>query len=193
MRLPDTPVLVLAGASHTSLGVIRALGRAGLAPLAAGAGASFVSFSRWHRRLAGRRRDDPTPQSLAAFLNTVTVPRMVLLACSDAWVAAVAQLDSSLAKRFPSSLAPVEALDACLDKARFTETMMRLGLPHARTLTIDADDDIRTLWNEGLRDPFLKPRNSGAFLARFGAKGIAIQTVEQGAWWYARRATPGSI
>ena len=171
-----TPALVLGGRNHTALGVIRALARNGIPQFTVGAGTSYVSYCRWHRRLRSQRGDDPTPESLAGFLARLSVEPMVLIPCSDAWVAAVARLEPTLAARFPASLAPRESLDICLDKGRFADTLARLGLPHPRTICIGASDDVRTLWDSTLRDPFLKPRNSLALRASYGVKAFRIRT-----------------
>ena len=171
-----TPALVLGGRNHTALGVIRALARNGIPQFTVGAGTSYVSYCRWHRRLRSQRGDDPTPESLAGFLARLSVEPMVLIPCSDAWVAAVARLEPTLAARFPASIAPLESLDICLDKGRFADTLARLGLPHPRTICIGASDDVRTLWDSTLRDPFIKPRNSLALRASYGVKAFRIRT-----------------
>ena len=171
-----TPALVLGGRNHTALGVIRALARNGIPQFTVGAGTSYVSYCRWHRRLRSQHGDDPTPESLAGFLARLSVEPMVLIPCSDAWVAAVARLEPTLAARFPASIAPLESLDICLDKGRFADTLARLGLPHPRTICIGASDDVRTLWDSTLRDPFLKPRNSLALRASYGVKAFRIRT-----------------
>jgi len=100
----------------------------------------------------------------------------VLIPCSDAWVAAVARLEPALALRFPASIAPLESLDICLDKGRFADTLTRLALPHPRTICLAASDDVRTLWDSTLRDPFLKPRNSLALQGSYGVKAFRITT-----------------
>jgi hypothetical protein len=91
--------------------------------------------------------------------------RMVLIPCSDDW-AAVARLEPDLAARFPASVAPAETLDICLDKGRFAGTLASLGLPHPRTICLEASDDAWAL-SRTLRDPFVKPRNSLAFRTRY--------------------------
>src|SRR5690606_17421385 len=59
-RLEQPPALVL-GTGITALGVVRALGRAGLPLHAASADAGFVRASRWYRPPpAGRGLADPT-------------------------------------------------------------------------------------------------------------------------------------
>jgi predicted ATP-grasp superfamily ATP-dependent carboligase len=186
----STPVLVLGGGSHTSLSVIRGLNRAGVPTFTAGAGKSFVSYSRWHRRLDQWHGADPEPHSLATFLDRLSVARMVLLPCSDAWVPAVARLEPGLAARFPSSLPPLESLGVCLDKARLAEALAALGIPHPRTLRIDEDDDIRRVWDGRMARPFLKPRDSLAFQKRFGLKGVTVGSADEARAWVreARRA-----
>lgn len=172
-----TAALVLGG-DHTGLSVIRALARKRIPQFAAGAGDTYVSRSRWHRRLPIGAGADPGPASLAEFLRRQPIDRMVLIPCSDAWAAAVAALDPTITHRFPASLPPSESVGICLDKARFAEALKGLGLPHPRTVRIDDPDRVSELW-DSLRQPFLKPRNSQAFRARFGTKGLRVATREE--------------
>ena len=178
-----TPVLVLGSPHRTTLGVIRALARAGIPQFAVGAGTSFVSYCRWHRRLHDDFENDPNADSLSEFLGRLSVERMVLIPCSDAWVAAVGRLERTLAARFPASIPPQESLDICLDKSRFANMMARLGLPHPRTISIGAFDDVRTLWDSGFYNPFLKPRNSLAFSTRFQKKALLVANADEAIMW----------
>jgi ATP-grasp in the biosynthetic pathway with Ter operon len=57
---------------------------------------------------------------------------MVLIPCSDAWVAAVARLEPTLAARFPASIAPAESLAICLDKGRSPLEVLDRLLPALR-------------------------------------------------------------
>jgi predicted ATP-grasp superfamily ATP-dependent carboligase len=164
------------GATHTALGVVRALAGNGIPQFGAGAGRGYVAYSRWHRRPPAGSGEDATPESLERFLARLPGGRIVLMPCSDDWVAAVAGLPPALAERFPSSLAPRESVDICLDKGRFADTMARLGLPHPRTIAIEAADQVAELWDGTLRDPFLKPRNSVAFRAHHRAKALQVKT-----------------
>lgn len=173
------PALVLGSPHYTTLGVIRALASGRIPQFTVGAGASFVSYSRWHRRLPGQSQNGPTPESLATFLEGLPIEQMVLIPCSDPWVAAVSRLEPTVAARFPASIAPPEAIDACLDKGRFADLLARLAVPHPRTIPIGPTDDVRTFWDGGLRDPFLKPRNSSAFSARFGEKALLVGSADE--------------
>lgn len=172
-----TPALILGGRTHTTLGVIRALSR--IPQFTVGTGTSHVSYCRWHRRLPLQWGDDPTPESLAECLTRFPVERMVLIPCSDAWVSAVAHLESTLAARFPASLATPASLDTCLDKGRFADTLARLALPHPRTICIGPSDDLRALWDRTLRDPFLKPRNSIGLQASHGVKAFRVTSRDE--------------
>jgi D-aspartate ligase len=169
-----TPALVLGG-EHTGLSVMRALARHGIPQFAVGASRSFVAYSRCYRRLPSPGGADPTPASLSAFLGSLSHTRMVLMPCSDAWVAAVAALEPGIAARFPASIPSRDSVDICVDKARFAEMLERVGLPHPRTVRVDDPDQVPTLW-DGFRHPFLKPRNSLAFRARFGVKARRVTT-----------------
>jgi D-aspartate ligase len=108
---------------------------------------------------------------------------MVLIPCTDAWAASVGRLEEKLAARFPASIPPRESLDICLDKGRFADMMVHLALPHPRTISIGAFDDVRTLWDSGFCNPFLKPRNSLAFSARFQRKAPLVENANEAAKW----------
>jgi len=174
-----TPALVLGGPYYTTLGVIRALAQSGIPQFTVGAGTSFVSYSRWHRRLLKDLENDPTPESLAECLARLPIEKMVLIPCSDEWVAAVSRLEPDLAARFPASIAPPGAIDTCLDKGRFAETMASLGLPHPRTILIGPSDDVRTLWDSSFHDPFLKPRNTFPFKSLYGQAALLVRTADE--------------
>jgi D-aspartate ligase len=164
------PALILGGVSTTTLGVMRGLGRQGIPAYTVGAGSSFVSRSRWHRRLPGPSDRTLTAESLHDFLAALPFDRMVLFPCSDPWLAAVGALEPQLAARFPASLASAETLDILLDKARFATVLAHLGLPHPRTVPIEPSDPPSTFPDWALTGAFLKPRNSDAFRQRFGVK-----------------------
>jgi len=101
---------------------------------------------------------------------------MALIPCTDAWVAAVADLDPSLAARFPASMAPRETIQILLDKGRFAEAAAQLGVPHPRTICLISPDELATIPDAVFGDAFLKPRNSGAFQERYGVKAIRFKT-----------------
>ena len=172
-----TPALVLGSPAITTLSVIQELGRHGIPQFVVGAGASWVSRSRWHRTLPGTTGVE-SPASLLRWLEGIPSDRMVLIPCSDDWVAAVADLPPTLTERFPASLAPRESVHTYLDKGRLAETLAQLGLPHPRTVVIRGGDDLASVPDDLLQGSFLKPRDSLGFRTRFGAKGR----------WFATRA-----
>jgi predicted ATP-grasp superfamily ATP-dependent carboligase len=105
--------------------------------------------------------------------------RMAVIPCGDAWVSALAKLDPDLAARFPASIAPSETLDMVLDKGRFAEAMVRLGIPHPYTRPIETVDDLASFSDAALAGMFLKPRVSWAFQRRYGVKGFRCATREE--------------
>ena len=170
------PALVLGSASPTSLGVIRSLGRKGIPHVDVGTRETFVSHSRWHRSWPDPQGKEPSPSSLPQCLARLPFERMALIPCTDQWVAAVADLDPSLAARFPASMAPHETIQILLDKGRFAETAVQLGVPHPRTICLGSQDDLAKLPDVAFQDAFLKPRNSRAFSERYGVKAIRFNT-----------------
>jgi predicted ATP-grasp superfamily ATP-dependent carboligase len=184
-RSPDTgppvPALVL-GDGITGLGVVRALGRAGIPRYVVGTSDELIKNSRWYRALPGAGRPEATGGSLAATLGALDIPRLVLIPCSDAWVTTVGGLDPGLAARFPASIPPADVLRRFVDKGCFAETLDTLGLPHPRTVLIRDEAFLSTLGDDMFGAYFLKPTRSRRFSLRYRAKGLRIQD-----WSQARR------
>lgn len=136
----------------------------------------FVSYSRWHREAPAEWGPPPTPATLCNYLTALPQQDMVLIPPTDDWALAVAGLPAPLAARFPSSLPPLDTLDALIDKARFATVLDKLGVPHPRTVRLDPGDDPAHLPAEAFANAFLKPCDSQAFRRRFGVKGLHFKT-----------------
>jgi predicted ATP-grasp superfamily ATP-dependent carboligase len=113
------------------------------------------------------------PEMLAQYLESLPSPT-VLLPCSDLWVRTVAALPAEVRDRYPSSVAPAEALDLLVDKARFGSALDRLGLPHPTTRLMNSVRDLELVSDTALQTSFLKPVHSQQFFARFGVKAFRI-------------------
>ncbi len=175
LRSPDArsrvPVLVL-GKGITALGAVQALGRRSTPLYVAGAPGSIVTSSRWYRRLPGEALEQESEAGLAARLEALDIPRLVLLPCSDAWVMAVSRLPARLRERFPASVAPTETLLRLTDKGRFAETLEDIDIPRPRTVLLREPRALEAVSEELLLTSFLKPANSGRFASQYGAKAI---------------------
>ena len=174
--IPRVPVLIIGGPWILTLSTIRSLGRKRIPLFATGTDGSFVSYSRWHRAAPAAWGDRPTPTTLSAFLAKLPVDRMVVIPCSDEWALAMAQVDPTVAARFPASLASAESLDALIDKGRFARLLDRLDLPHPRTVLFENEGDWADLRADAFVNAFLKPHHSQAFRRGYGAKGLHFET-----------------
>jgi predicted ATP-grasp superfamily ATP-dependent carboligase len=87
-------------------------------------------------------------------------------------VKAVAGLPDAILRRYPASVAPVDAVEVLVDKNRFRDTLDRLGLPHPTTQILRSESDILTVHDSMLQSSFLKPVSSQEFFARFGVKAF---------------------
>jgi predicted ATP-grasp superfamily ATP-dependent carboligase len=172
-RAEDTqpPALILGGGFLWCLSMIRSLGRGGVPVFVTGTRGHFVSYSRWHREAPAGWGRPPTPETLRDYLTALPVDRMVLIPPTDEWALAVARLPAELAARFPSSLAPLDSLEALIDKGRFAAVLEELGVPHPRTVRLGP-----ALPAEVFANAFLKPCDSMAFRRRFGVKGLHFTT-----------------
>ena len=164
------PALVF-GNGVTPLGVMRALAHTGTPGFVVSNREDFVRRSRWYHAAPPRSEG----MSLADYLEGLSIPRAVLVPCSDFWVSAVAALPRALRERFPASVPAPDVVGTLVDKLRFAEVLRRIGVPHPHTEAIDSVADLERIPESVLSDAtFLKPRNSQQFFARFNVKAFRV-------------------
>jgi len=168
------PVLVL-GSGLTALGVCRTLGRAGIPNYLINAKADFANRSRWVRALDLAARESSDARRLASLLGGLGFERAVLMPCSDQWSRAVAGLEPEVAERFPASVTTGPAADVFTDKDLFRMALERLGVPMPPTYPVRAPADLDVVPADAIHRFFLKPRDSQAFVQRFGKKAFALR------------------
>jgi D-aspartate ligase len=173
-RRHAVPVLIL-GRGLTALGAVRCLGRRGVPLYVTGGRVGAITRSRWYRTLPEEGPNEFSEEDLGSRLESLTIRRMVLLPCSDTWAMAVSRLKPELATRFPSSVAPPGTLRQLVDKAIFSETLARFGLPHPRTVVLRDAGALEEIPANRLQDYFLKPNQSVAFAALYGAKALRFR------------------
>ena len=173
LKAAAKPVRVLAlGSGITLLGVLRILSAVEADVVALPDVDRVTRRSRWYRAgpraLSGMRAE-----MLAQCLESLPVST-VLMPCSDIWVRTVAALPDEVLRRFPASVAPLEALDLLVDKACFGSTLDRLELPHPATRLMKSVRDLEVVPDTVFQTSFLKPVHSQQFFARFGVKAFRI-------------------
>lgn len=174
------PALVLGG-GITGLGVLRILARARIPSLLV-AGADDLAFASRHARPAPASPGaEPAQADLRGWLSGSSLERAVLIPCSDHWVRTVAALPAGLGPRFPASVPQSDALEVALDKSRFASLLARLRIAHPRTWPVAFDSDLAALPSDAFAHAFLKPRDSQAFFARYGVKGLWVKGRDEAA------------
>ena len=148
---------------------------------------NIIVRSRSYRPAERTLQETSDSEALAAYLESLHLPRAVLIACSDQWALAVAGLPSETRQRFPASIPPRESVAQFVDKDRFRALVDRLDIPRPRTLLIRDPADLDLATDDDLANGFLKPTESHLHNRRFGTKGFFIQSrgdaarlVEQG-------------
>lgn len=172
------PVLAL-GAGITLLGVLRALGRRGIAAYTLADESIVVQHSRWFRPAPGAPPSARGISDLGAYLAGADLERAVLMPCSDEWSHEVASLDPGLAERFPASVSPAPTQARLIDKAAFASLLRETGTPHPRTLIVERGGDLDEADDAFLERAFLKPRDSQAFFRRFRIKGVRTDSPDE--------------
>jgi D-aspartate ligase len=173
VKTPAERIRVLAlGSGVTVLGVLRTLSNTRVDVFALPDVDRVTRRSRWFRS-APRTLSGISPDLLAQSLESLPVPT-VLMPCSDLWVRTVAGLPAEVRTRYPASVAPREALELLVDKARFAAALDRLGLPHPSTRLMKSEQGLEQVPDSILESSFLKPVHSQQFFAKFGVKAFRI-------------------
>jgi predicted ATP-grasp superfamily ATP-dependent carboligase len=184
------PVLVF-GSGLTVLGAIRLLHNAGFAPLVVTDPGSLVRRSRrFHPAPPSASSADPK-EDLPSYLEGLPLEHAPLLPCSDAWMLRVARCAPRLATRFPVSVSAACVLERLIDKWHLAELMREAGLPHPRTMPLDADTDLDALPASTLASAFIKPRDSLRFFSHFGVKAFRVGSRQEIATRLAQIAPTG--
>jgi D-aspartate ligase len=172
-----TPVLIF-GAHLAALGVLRVLARHGIPTYVVDDTTNVIVRSRWYRPAERTLAETSDPAVLAGYLESLALPRAVLIACSDQWALAVSGLPAALRERFPASIAPHAAVQQFVDKDRFRGLVDRLDIPRPRTRSIREPGDLASASDEDLALGFLKPTESHVNNRQNKTKGFFVESRE---------------
>ncbi|HEY2808197.1 MAG TPA: hypothetical protein VGI91_05350 [Steroidobacteraceae bacterium] len=168
-----TPAVVV-GSGLGALGALRLLRRAGIPSFSLPVLPSHESRSRWARRLPGTGHTLSTA-SLAQVLDACALERAALIPCSDAVLAAIAELPPALARRFPSSTPTTQAVAALARKDRFAALLDALDVPRPVTLVVDDPQQLERFADLPFTHLFLKPVDSASFMSSYGVKACRVR------------------
>ncbi len=173
-----TPVLIF-GAHLAALGVLRVLARHGVPTYVVDDTTNVIVRSRWYRPAERTLAETSDPAVLAEYLESLTLPGAVLIACSDQWALAVSGLPAELRERFPASIAPHAAIEQFVDKDRFRGLVDRLDIPRPRSLPIREPGDLAAATDDDLAVGFLKPTESHVNNRQNKTKGFFVESREE--------------
>ncbi|MGV8941937.1 MAG: hypothetical protein ACOH1P_10445 [Lysobacter sp.] len=181
-RLPA----IVVGRGETALGALRSLVLAGIPAYVACPKDDLATRSRWYRPVPGAGWDGSTNAGTAKLLREMPLDGAVLVPGRDdaaLWLADLPHGD--LGHRFRVSSSPRASLEILQDKSLFGRHLASIAIPHPRTFTITSAADIAAVPYDSLDRVFIKPADSQAFNAMFGAKGIwAKSRAEFEAIWH---------
>jgi len=83
---------------------------------------------------------------------------------------------ADVATRFPTSISSLATLETLIDKWHLAGVLAELGLPHPRTISIDAATNVAGLPDSALDRAFIKPRDSQRFCQEFGVKAFRVSS-----------------
>lgn len=135
----------------------------------------IAGYSRWYRPLPGCG-SNPKPADLEELLGRSGLDSAVLVPCADDWLRAVASLPTKLARRFPSSTAPVMSINLMTNKWRFAQLLERLQIPHPKTWLVRSRVELSGLPESEFENAILKPLSSVEFARKYGRKGFLVHS-----------------
>jgi D-aspartate ligase len=171
------PVIALGGGVTLSA-VLGLLNEAQVTTYAVTPADDIATHSRWFYALPDCGAD-PQPTELEDLLHHTSLDSAVLIPCADDWLRAVAGLPTSLSRRFPSSTAPVLAVNLMTNKWRFAQLLDRLSIPHPKTRLLRSAGQLSELPTSVFDGAILKPVSSVEFARRHGVKGFLVQSREE--------------
>lgn len=176
-RMPqnDSPVLIL-GSGLTALGVLRTLGRAGIAAYSVCRHDELAAKSKWFRPAPQFNKRIPAPEDLPEYLRGLSLKRAVLIPCSDDWTRAVAELPEDLKHSFPASISTACVIDTMTDKWLFAQMLERENLPRPRTMAVNSIEELLALPESAFENMFLKPLDSQKFSSQTGTKAFQLES-----------------
>lgn len=139
----------------------------------------LLASSRWYRPLPEAVGRYPEPHELPDFLESLSLPRAVLMPCADDWAKAIAELPIELRGRFPASSSDGPVIETLVDKWRFAQMLQAEALPHPRTTLLHSTREMLALPDLDYENMFLKPLNSLEFNRRHDAKAFLIKNKEE--------------
>jgi D-aspartate ligase len=174
---PSIPVLIF-GAHIVGLGVLRTLARRGVECYVVDGASDIIVRSRWYRPAERQLAETKDSRELDDYLQSLRLPRAVLIPCSDGWSLAVAGLPAATRERFPASMPTRGTLEQFVDKDLFSALVDRTAIPHPRSVPLRGPEDLDHITDAELKNAFLKPTDSQNHRRVFGKKGSFVETHE---------------
>lgn len=175
--VPRVPVLIF-GSHIAALGVLRTLARRGIECYVVDETSDIIVRSRWYRPAEPKLAETSDSGELDAYLQSIRLPRAVLIACSDSWSLAVAGLPAATRERFPASVPTRETVEQFVDKDLFRALVDRAGIPHPRSVFLRGPADLDQIADAELKNAFFKPTDSQLHHRQFGNKGSFVESHE---------------
>ncbi len=171
----QVPALIF-GAHIAALGVLRVLSTRGIPCYVVDETSNIITGSRWYRPAERKLAETYDSGVLAEYLQSLRLPRAVLIPCSDNWSLAVSGLPAAMRERFLTSIPPHETVQTFVDKDRFRALVERLDIPRPRSIPLRGPEDLEHFTDDQLRNAFFKPTEPQLHQAHFGTKGSFVES-----------------
>ena len=175
-------VIVTAGISPNTLGVVRCFGRRGIPVVYIDSEPhSIARYSRYiHRRLACKSIDHPERQlvSILIELGRTVNDKMVIVPTGDKDVLSLSRYRKELAEFYHVPVGSFETVHDLVNKKRFYRLLAEKGIPHPGTYFPEHPDELLSVGREMPYPYILKPADSLSFYKAFGMKNFLIRSVD---------------
>ena len=176
-------VIVSAGKTANTLGVVRCFGRRGI-PVTL-VETILDSPARYSRYVNGRLRPDASENLANTLIDLLRAVgeqadrKRVIIPTGDEEVVALARAREELSPYYLFSLARPEVIESLTDKSRFYRFLEQQGYPHPRTVYPADLDELLRLGREFPLPFLIKPAESLSFQDRYMRKCFQVTSIQE--------------
>jgi len=185
-RNHSTAVIITAGVTGNSLGVIRAFGRCGIPVICLDSQQAFMA--RYSRYINRHLKVQNLIESETEFVNVLldfgqqTDSRMIIIPTSDLEVLALSKYKKELEQFYFLPAPSYDIVQKLVNKRIFYKLLAEMQIPHPKTYFPESLVELKLMGQETAYPYIIKPDYSSPFQEEFGRKCFVINSLRELNW-----------
>jgi len=185
-RNHSTAVIITAGITGNSLGVIRAFGRRGIPVICLDSQQAFMA--RYSRYINRHLKVQSLIESETEFVNVLLNfgqqidSRMIIIPTSDLEVLALSKYKNELEQFYFLPVPSYDVVQKLVNKRNFYKLLAEMQIPHPKTYFPESLAELQLIGQETAYPYIIKPDYSSPFQKEFGRKCFVITSLRELNW-----------